>query len=278
MRRRDRARLNRKLPATFGSLCVLATMAAFLGSPTPGSAVKVEHILGGVTNVVFFDNFENDIIGNSPFFPQVGSWVQPGGGFDPVITNAFPGPADAGTRYLQLTRLTGNAPNDGAQFTSSINSGVLSATFYVFLTNGSPDFTMEVGLSTTGAAAGYPNDRAYLVNQGGFASYLNPAATGYISTGVPIQFDKWQAWKINYSFNPGVNDDSFTVSVDGITSAVITRSQAHNATDSALSFLGFSGGANNTTWYVDGVPEPGTIGLVALGLFTLLRVRFAKRR
>ena len=66
--------------------------------------------------------------------------------------------------------------------------------------------------------------------------------------------------------------------MDGVTSAVINRSQAHNSTDSALSFLAFSGGADNATYYVDGIPEPSVIGLAAIGLIGLFRLRLAKRR
>jgi len=275
------------LAKAIGSILAVATMAALLGSSTPALGVLVENIVGGVTNVVFYDYFEGSAAGYAPTNPVVGSYqhIGPytiaGGTYYIVTTNASPGPADFGTKYLELSRqpllsYDYGSPSLACQLTSTINSGTLRATLYTYIPNGAADFVpiYTVSQYATGVA-GYPYELMEVSAAGGNVAYYNGA---WNNTTVAVQYGVWQKWQIDYTILPGANDDYYTVTVGGVTTPTINAGGGQNIADAPINFFYLSEGALNSIYYVDGVPEPSTIGLMAVGFLGLFRLRLTKSR
>lgn len=251
-RSRRLARLIQAFCAGVGLLLIASTASAV--AVKDGSVFK------------FADTFENTAAGSEPLSPQVGSWL--GTTSSSTVQNGPVPGAYEGTKYLRLIRP--NSVTIAADF-GAVSSGTVSAYFSLFIPTGSNNFVFEMSLSPTlDLASGGVFVAPVFVESFGTSvnTYVAPGGdASYTGTGVSLIPGQWQSWRVDYTFLAGANNDTFTVTVDGNTSAPINGGGYNNVADPAsLRYLEFrTGGTGN--FFLDtspAVPEPASAALAVM--------------
>ena len=261
-------------PSRASAIVTFATVGIVLlltAAPPVAHAVKIE---AGPTTV-FFDTFEGYTPGSQPAWSSSTATT--------LVTNApVPGPAE-GAQYLGLDRPVGPAfQQTVAQVDfGAVSSGALTASFRVFIPATAPNDVLQMSLTPNSPPGnadifGAP---VWLTTSGNDVhTYTGPPAQTDTLTGVTFVKGAWQTWKVIYTFNPSTNDDTFTVSVDGMTSAPINAGGYSNVGDPAnLRYLNFRVG-DVGTFYLDAVPEPGSVAIVGLAAAVAAGGRRLRRR
>ena len=242
----------------------IATLAAIgllllTAAPPVAQAVMVKNDL----TTVFLDTFEDDTVGGQPT-TSVGTWANTNG--NSTVQNAAVPGASEGSQYLRLIRPSGVVTISDF---GTVSSGTVTASFRAFIPVGSLDYVMQMSL-TKNLDASFADVNAapvWITVQGNNVNtYVAPGGdAAETSTGVTFLKGVWQTWKVVYTLNPSTtNDDTFTVSVDGMTSAPINAGGYGNVLDpSSLRYLDFRVG-DNGTFYLDAVPEPGSLAILGL--------------
>jgi hypothetical protein len=238
-------------------------------------------------NVAFYDNFEDEAIGSEPLpndsppGSTPGAWdgttsyshvhnatsqyldpLQPDhDAITPGIQTTTDGPTAAyeGSQFLRLLRPGSGGATVGANFGSVATPGsgstTISAKFAMFVPVSAGDLAAQFALSSTPDYFGSPayiyvddDGGIYYHNSVNFVQILKPDST-------PMTYTQgvWQVWNLTYSLNAGAGNDTYTVTIDGVTSAPTTAVYNANGTfdTNSLKYLVFSDGANQSTFYVD---------------------------
>lgn len=247
-------------------------------SPASAQATLVTH---DGTDVLVSDDFEGQTVGNSPAGWSILSAAE--GGTITVVDDASPGPAQ-GSKYVRLAGAPSNDADGGyiamrAQF-PILSSGNIHAEWMMYI-QGPDSGDAHVGnfgfhQPNGGARVWASWDRG--TTPDGFVSYYRGGAD-YEDAGVPIAYNRWQKWQLDYTFaSTGLSDDTYTISVDGTTSGTL---QTWRKADGIFGFVISENGTKAPySIYVDAVPvpEPTTAVLVLVGAVGVLVYTRCRRR
>ena len=248
-------------PSWINAIVTLASCVVPLATAAPvAQAVLIE----SGTTTLFEDNFESVSPGSPPAWSSTTATTT-------VQNAAVPGPAE-GAQYLRLDRPSTDSlyQQTVAQVDfGAVSSGTLTASFRVFVPAAAPNDVVQISLTPNSPPGNADIFAApvWLTTSGNDVhTYTGPPAQTDTLTGVTFVKGAWQIWKVIYTFNPSTNDDTFTVSVDGMTSAPINAGGFSNVGDPLnLRYLNFRVG-DVGTFYLDAVPEPGSLAIFGLTL------------
>ena len=108
------------------------------------------------------------------------------------------------------------------------------------------------------------------------------ADAGYFDTGLDVIAGRWQFWEIDFNFhasNPLLS--SWDLTIDGVTAAGLPDLIGHplNTSGTTIRAVEFGNyGADGTAFFLDNIPEPGTGGLLGLGLLAMSAGHVLRRR
>ena len=129
---------------------------------------------------------------------------------------------------------------------------------------GAPKMYFTVGHDADGKL-GY-----YYIPDGGAITFEPDA-------GISMQPDTWQKWEVDYTFhNTNRNLDTYVVTIDGVSSDPIPTSsrdghQWQGAQIMNMGWFNSSDGRGDRAFFINNmIPEPGSVGLMMLGVCALL--------
>lgn len=252
-----------------GCAAITAAMVGIMLSPALGTQILKN------STVLVSDNFNttagggNDTLGTNPV-ADVGAWISDPGDTtsgDKVTNAAVPG-AQEGDAYLKLL----HDGIGGAQLKANFGPiTTIGDTFTwrsrVYFTGGGHDDDYQLSVRTTGTGS-FPADFVFLTTiRGGVVNAYNGSA--YVPTSTTILTNQWSTWEISYT--RGASTFSWLVNGVGDTAAPTLP----GASGRDIGFTNLFG--NNSSSldggfpvYLDAVPEPGSIVLLAMGGFGLL--------
>lgn len=230
----------------------LAALMACAAAASPAHAITVTNL--STSTVLFNTNFESGLV------PSVGAWsvVGPSVSVTSSTTAPEPGPAE-GASYLRLFRDTPNIVSQGQVL--GVLSGVqavagqriqLEAMVYV------PDDGINVRLQLLLSGGAFTSARAWIRPDGqGNVVAVGPGFA-LSDTGIDYTPNVWQRWAVSYE----VGSATFSANVAGVGVTGLTSFTSGSV--AAIEFL--NGSSVSGAVYVDAVPEPASLLMLALGL------------
>jgi hypothetical protein len=227
------------------------------------------------------DGFENDTVGTNPSVTSAGSWAirEVSGSVVDVYGPASSGPgADEGDNYLMLYNKAGGSYRDAFAFAQMdrdpMSSGMIvaehSAYFPTLPESEATDFRISFVTSASGSSF-VRHTRVAFNHVSGVPGYLNIGiyipGSGYVlaTTGggaatLLVPADTWVT--LRHTLDIG-ND--LVITVDGVASDSMALDPAltGNAVKGLLFSIGPSGSSGR--FYVDAIPEPGSIVMLLSG-------------
>jgi hypothetical protein len=242
---------------------ITSVLAAMLVASlaVPAEAVLVRKLPQGTAR--FFDDFEGSAH-NAPSSAIVGTWTGDPGP-DPNDRNTSdPGGANNGDQWAQI-----NNGNASATF-PKYNSGTISASFAINIVGGtnSADFGWSILLrDDAGNAAtqlSYDNDGVT------FDKRIREISSGSETvTGAEFDLGDWLEITVEYE----IGTTSATYSIKNVTKNLVFADYVASVNSrSNIAEVQFKSGAPST-FYIDDIPEPSTVGLMVIGCLALLRRR-----
>lgn len=212
------------------------------------------------TAAVFEDDFEADTLNVAPNNPAIGSWATEAYGNSQIVVTdaAVPGSIE-GDKYLKL--YDDGTCNTHAKFTDqTITAGTLRIEYMSYIPEDDSSAVFALTQDTSGI--GLNGALFWVVASSGntVGSYDGSTVN---DTGVDWIIGAWQKWVFDVNLDTG----KFTVSVGGSTSSELDLWRPDNI---AKNFV-FRGGKSGETFYVDAIPEPATISILALAGLGILR-------
>ncbi|MGB7160337.1 MAG: PEP-CTERM sorting domain-containing protein [Tepidisphaeraceae bacterium] len=258
---------------------------------TPASAVVVTVTSGPNPGVVFDSGgYENETVGTMPANASPGTYSLPlfgtvTGGNTSTATatsgSSAGGPPSAysGLQYAAITRTNGTI-GLGSDFSRSIDLVTESFTLEhaVWGTNTATAFGIGNNIaSTTVATAGVLAGWRYNPTFGDLGQYQNSIQDDPAPVGTPDELlaAPWNvgAWNtLSYSWNAATQAGTFTL--NGVTVNAMPRQAGAGTSQAAPTTVNrffASPGTNNTTVWMDSVPEPTSLAFVGLAGMAMLR-------
>ena len=254
---------------------------------------------------LFFDNYENDVVASEPQNPQVGTWGSPGftnlythvqdavsvatvSGSNPGWISDPPTSAYQGNNFLRVYRQGSSTGVASAYFGTVTSPGsgssVLTADLALYMPSSAGDYMAGISFSNN-ATVPYADALMYIdvgIQANGTVTY-NDGVNNNPIAGIAYQKDKWQRWRIDYTLRPGSANDTYTITIDGVTSAPIAAINANGSgadgPTTTFQFLSFRGDGFGA-YFVD-IPEPASASmglLAACGMMLMRRCRHRRHR
>ena len=241
-------------------ICALNTNAMLIKNMTTGDTIGYDDFEAATT--VDGNAYNKTAVDADPDYPTFGTWVisEDFSGVIQVSDYGVPG-AYAGDNYLRIHK-NASAPvatfnvaeqttlNDTIHFETMVNHSAGASSFENLM--GETSANDSVWVASILCAVG----KSIFYNDG----------TGNIDTGLDFITDTWQKMEIDWV----VGADTFSLTFDGATVSGLTV----RSTD-AVSFTGvfLRSEVIGKDVYFDAVPEPVTVGLMALGGLVTILVR-----
>jgi len=268
----------------FGTVMLVLGVVAFVCQPA--GAVLIRHSVDGQ---LVDETWESYNAGETPVgtFEAMGSSV----GSWQVLDQNSPGPgAYQGDKYLQVTGGAGGQFIGGSWFDGdhiAYDAGTLHFEWMMYVHS---DFgsggRRYINTAGTGVAAG----ATYWLDFGDGSSAPWPSiyyewydgGWHFDDTGLDIVPDTWQHWEVDLNVDGAPGDWWAVLTLDGTaTGPLETEASFFEGSMGQTSVAFFDlvnavgGSSADTVLYFDAIPEPATIGLLALGALGLLRRRKA---
>jgi len=245
---------------------IMLTVAIVGLLPLTGQAVYIT-VNDGATVVLDNESFETTPVGNLP----AGWGTEGGGGAWPVVTDAASPGAYHGSRYLAYDG--GEAQYAGVSLGGSQvpGDGDIDLGFMAYIES----TAAYMNTALTQSVASGPVLWFRFENGGNNVQYLGDTGSGWgwVSTGLTYPVGQWFEVAVHVDMpdagNP-INTMTGTVSINGGPAFALGNCVDWQGTSyAAYVTISNSTGASNV--YVDAIPEPATIGLLALGALGLIR-------
>ena len=238
------------------------------------ASAQADLLISSTSGLVFNDDFEGGTVGQAPDNGALpGSWsVASGAGV--VVDSSY---GSLGTTLIpaayqggQLLGVTGNWGNVSMLLESTVSSGSVWMEWMMYLPSEIPlhGFFTDNAVTLTNDVPD-PATNIGVVQQwttlGGDDTYQ--------PTGVTYQADMWQRWVVDMNFDTAM----YTLSVDGQASGPLDMRNAGAFSQLDL-YWGSTSALAGGSYFIDAVPEPSTVALLATGLVGLLACARLKRK
>ena len=234
-----------------GMLAVV--LVAALAVPAQAVIIHRADWSGNITSTRFFDDFE-DGAHNSYSAANIGAWS----GAPKVST------IQEGGTLLSFSGDKFGSQNPNMQndlVFPQINSGIFKFSTMINIKNAYEngyEFLIELRDSGGGAAG------LQLTRTAGDIFRAHNGATGLNLQGT-FNHNTWHRIDIVYPIGSG----SMEIGLNGVFTSMLTKA----GTLGDIAAIRFKNTSNNSRWYVDDIPEPSTVGLMAIGCLAMLRRR-----